>query len=177
MENQRKNAAIIMIVLGIVVIAIIAIIATSSSAKKNNGKDGENLIQNNSNTTNIEGAYEENKQEIDIKGTENVTVNKDMTTENTSNKVKENKTVAGLNISGITVKYTGSSTQISGTITNNSSSDINADFVNANIKDSSNNTFRTIKVYIGTVKAGASKALDITTQADLSNMYDIEFIK
>ncbi len=175
MGNQRKNATIIIIVLGIVLISIISIITISNSNKKKHNEIDSN--QNNLNTTNVEKTYEENKQEIDIKGTENITVKDDLTTENTSSKIKESKSIAGLDISEITVKYTGSSTQISGKITNTGSSDIDADFVNANIKDSKNNTFRTIKVYIGVVKAGTSKALDITTQADLSNMYNIEFTK
>ena len=174
MENQRKNVAIIIIVVGIVLISMVSIITISNSNRKRKNETNINL---NANTPNVEMAYEENKQEIDIKGTENVEVSNDLTTENTSSRVKENKSVAGLNISETTVKYTGSSTKINGKITNNGSSDIDADFVNANIMDSQNNTFRKIKVYIGKVKAGASKELDIETQADLSNMYDMEFTK
>ena len=172
-DSKRKNAGIAIIVIGVVIIAVIAMIAVNAKNKK--GEDNNNIVQSEGKT--IEEQYEENKQEIDIKGTENIMVDKDLTTVNTSSKVKENKKVAGLDITGITVEYNGEETRILGTVSNNSGSDINVDLVTANIKDSAGNTFRTLDVYIGGMKAGVSRVLDISTQADLSNMYDIEFVE
>ena len=173
-DSQRKIVAIAIIIIAIIVIAVIALVATGGN--KDNVTGGNSTSQS-TNATTKEEAYENNKSDIDMAGTENVTVNDDMTTTNTSAKIKEDKTVSGLVISGITVKYTGSGTQISGTITNSTGSEINADFVKVNVIDKNGNTFRTIDTYIGKVKANGSKSLDITTQADVSNMYDIEFTK
>ena len=173
-KEKRTKVGVGIIVIGVIIVLLIAVIATRGKKVENKNEGKENL---NEKEENVEEVYEESKEEIDLKGTENVEVKEDMSTVNTSSKVKEEKQVAGLKIQITTIEYTGSGTQINGTITNDTGEDIDADFVKANIKDSKGETFRTIEVYIGKTKAGASKALDITTQADISNVYDIEFEK
>ena len=172
-KEKRMKVGIVIIVIGVIIVLLIAVIATRGNNEEEKVAN-ENL---NGKEENVEEIYEESKEEIDLKGSENVEVKEDMSTVNTSSKVKEEKQVAGLKIQITTIEYTGSGTQINGTITNDTGEDIDADFVKANIKDSKGETFRTIEVYIGKTKAGASKALDITTQADISNVYDIEFEK
>ena len=174
-ENQRKSAGVVIVLIGVVIIGVIAIVAVNGNKRKVEVGGNENIVQGEEKTK--EERYEENKQEIDLKGTENVTLSEDLTTVNTSSKVKENKKVAGLDITGLTVEYNGEETRILGTVSNNSGSDIDIDLVTANIKDSTGNTFRTLDVYIGGIKAGVSRPIDIGTQADLSNMYDIEFVE
>lgn len=164
------------ILLAVLVLAILAVII--SVVVKNNKKDNSGVKGNQGNNmTDVEQKYEEGKESIDIKGTENVSIGENGQVTNTSSKVKETKTVAGLKIEGITVSYSNGSTTITGTIKNDTASDINADFVKVIIKDGNGNTFKEIDQYIGKVKANSSKTLDITAQADLSNMQDIQFVK
>lgn len=155
-----------------IALIIIALITTIVIVSLNNGNNGGGTS-----VSNKEEEYLDNKESIDLGGNDNVIVNEDGTTVNKSEDIKKDKQVAGLVISNIQVKYVGKQTEISGTIKNNTSSEINAGDVKVLIKDSANKTFREIEVYIGKVKANSSKPLSVTTQADISNMKNIEFSK
>lgn len=177
MKNKRKGnmGSRELILIAVLIIAIIAVVV--AIVMKNTGKNGGSSTTNKGEVTNKEQEYENGKESIDIKGTENVKIGENGEVVNTSSKLKETKTVAGLKIEGISVSYANGYTSITGTIKNDTSSDINADFVKVIIKDGSGNTFKEIDQYIGKVKANSSKSLDISAQADLSNMQDIEFKK
>jgi len=163
MSNGKKIVIGLIIVL--IIINIILLFVNKDNTSNNKTTEKNNVVEE----------YENNKSGIDIKGTENVKVESNGTTINKSNDLKSKKEIAGLVIDNIKVAYVNNQTEIRGTITNNTDKDINATSVNANIISENGEIFRTIRVYIGKVKANSTKDLNITIQADVSNMKDIQF--
>ncbi|MEG2235918.1 MAG: hypothetical protein RR144_05730 [Clostridia bacterium] len=165
MKKKKRNIllTIIVITITITIIVTIAILIINLNKEK---------INNTVDLVNKQQEYEQNKNDMYIKETENLVVSKDGKIS-----LKQAKEVVGLKIDNITVSYINGQTEIKGTIKNDTLEKINADFVKINIKDVKGNIFRTIDVYLGEVAPNSSKELNVTTQADISNIKDLEFIK
>ena len=164
----------------IVVILLVCIIIGGMLFLKNKNKPQINN-SNNNNVAEKEGKdikkeYEESKEEVDLKGSENIKVEEGKIV-NTSSKVKEAKTYEGcsINVSSLTAEE--NNTELILSITNNTQTDKDLDMVKVEIIDGEGKVFKEIEAYFGMVKQGETKAASISTQIDIANMSDIRYKK
>lgn len=106
-----------------------------------------------------------------------VNVLSDGTKENTSEKLKEDKNLDGLDITEIKLTENNQLTNLTGIITNNTDK-IKGDYTAKIIFiDSKNNELSEMGFYIKQLQPGESMALNASTTFDYSNAYNIIFIK
>ncbi len=154
MENKKRN-----IIIGIVILIIIVILIAVFGNKKNKNKQNEN-------------------EQTDNQVTEEfVNVLDDGTRLNTSNKLKETKTIDGMEISNFQLTAKDNVTILLGTITNKSDA-VKGDYpVNIKILDKQGNEIITVGGYIGELQPGATTQLNCSATFDYANAYDFEITK
>lgn len=154
MENKKRN-----IIIGIVILIIIVILIAVFGNKNNKNKQNEN-------------------EQTDNQVTEEfVNVLDDGTRLNTSNKLKETKTIDGMEISNFQLTAKDNVTILLGTITNKSDA-VKGDYpVNIKILDKQGNEIITVGGYIGELQPGATTQLNCSATFDYANAYDFEITK
>lgn len=154
---QKNKKVFIIFVVVIILLAIIgSIIFITTRPKKN--KDNDETKQ-----SDAEDKY--------------VNVLSDGTKENTSAKLKENKTFDGLDITEIRLVESNQLTKLTGIITNNTDK-VKGDYTAKIIfVDSKNNELAEMGFYIKQLQPGETTKLNASTTFDYSNAYNIIFKK
>lgn len=156
MNKEKRN----FIVGGIVVIIAIILVIVFVANKNKKGVENSNNGQDNNQVTE-----------------EFVNVLDDGTRLNTSNKLKETKTIDGMEISNFQLTAKDNVTILLGTITNKSDA-VKGDYpVNIKILDKQGNEIITVGGYIGELQPGATTQLNCSATFDYANAYDFEITK
>lgn len=135
------------ILMAIVIVVVIVFVATRNRTTENNVKE---------NTT---------KEET-------VKVLEDGTTINTSEKLKENKTIDGMEIANLQLTQKNNQTVLLGTITNNTKEKKGGYPVDITMLDKDGNKIVVLVGYIKELQPGESTALNVSTTLDYSDSYD-----
>ena len=162
MKKQEKRMIAILVAITVIVI-IIAIVTRN---RNNNGEEGENRIQQSS-----------QQKETNTEEEEYVNVLEDGTRQNTSEKLKETKTIDGMEISDIQLTEKDNVTLLLGTITNTTNETRGGYPVNVQIVDEEGNEIITITGYIEELAAGESSQFSTSATFDYANAYDFNITK
>lgn len=147
-KSERKQAFIMISVMVVVVLILLVVKAVKGNEEKKHIE--ENSIHNE--------AYVE-KQE-------------DGTKLNTSDKLKETKTLGYLEFSNIRLTSKNGESYLTATVKNVGTSMEGDDFITITILDESGKILTTVDAYLGTVAAGAEITLSSKTSSDFANAYD-----
>lgn len=162
---KKNEFKVILTIFLIMVLILVLVIVTKNRKNKNEQNDTQNI------------KTEQNVENTQNKKEEYVEVKKDGTKVNTSNKLKQEKTVDGLTVSNITITEKDNETTLRATV-KNSSNTVKGDYtVKLKIKDNQGNIIKEITGYINTVKANEQTTLSIKTSYDFANAYDFEIVK
>lgn len=153
MKKKEKKMIAILVVITVIVI-IIAIVMKNQKDKK----EPEVEIKNQETTV--------EKQEKDVELLE------DGTRLNTSNKLKETKTINGMEISNFQLTEKDNVTLLLGTVTNTSSTKQGGYPVNVKIVDEQGNEIITVGAYLGELEPGESTQFNTSATFDCVNAYD-----
>lgn len=151
MKKNEKRMIVILIVITIIVI-IIAIIM-------NNGKE-EKVEENNT-----------------LSKEEFVDVLEDGTRLNTSNQLKQKKTIGGMEITDFQLTEKNNITLLLGKVTNISSTTQGGYPVNVKIIDKQGNEIITIDAFLGPLEPGQSTQFSTSATFDYANAYDFSITK
>ena len=147
-------------IIGVTILIIVAVIISVIFVITNNKKNKNKVI--------VKSVDEENKY---------VNVLSDGTKENTSQKLNEDKTFDGLDITEIKLTENNKLTKLTANITNNTKK-ITGDYTAKIIfVDSKNNELAEMGFYIKELQPGESTGLNASTTFDYSNAYNIIFRK
>ena len=130
------------------------------------------LIKNGKNKT-LKSESSNNQNE----NQEFVEIQQDGTKVNTSNKLKQDKTIDGLTITDISIKTKNNETILKATVKNPTNTVKGNYEVIIKIKDKDGNVIKQISGYINTTKAKEQSILSIKTSSDFANAYDFEIVK
>ena len=96
--------------------------------------------------------------------------------ENTSEGIIKDREVDGISVTNTSMKTVDGLTKLEVTLTNNGSSDYQLNEYKIIVKDKDGNVIKEMPGYVGSViKAGASKILKASTNADMSNASSIDY--
>ncbi|MEG1705756.1 MAG: hypothetical protein RR290_04205 [Clostridia bacterium] len=87
------------------------------------------------------------------------------------------KSIDNLIVSNLEVKKSKIKTEIIGKITNNTFTDIDLNFVRVKVKDKDSKIITEIYTYIGIVRANSNREFIISTTENISNIFDVQFVK
>lgn len=96
---------------------------------------------------------------------------------NKSNKLKETKTLDGLEISNIQLTYSNGIAVVLGDVKNTTSIDIGLTEIELTLYDDQNNVLEKLEGLISPVKAGETIQLNMGVAADYANAYDFSVVK
>ena len=150
MQTNEKKIIIIILVIGIILIVGICI---SRIGGKNTDKIQNNKLSN------------ENEEK-------NVQVFEDGTKINKSSKLKEKKTVEGLEITESQLVYRNGTSKLIAKVTNTNKKDIGITPIEITLYDSQNKELEKIEGIISPIKAGESVELNIGISKDCADIYD-----
>lgn len=166
-KNNKKKVILICIVI------IVILIIVGKAIYKNNKKDKEYGSEDN----NIEQNIQTEIQNNNTNNEEFVEVQKDGTRVNTSNKLKENKEIDGLNITNINLQTKGNETVLVANVENRTNEKKGDYEINIIAKDKNGKEIKKIGGYINLTKPGEITILRVKTSFDFANTYDIEITK
>lgn len=150
MSNKLK------IILGIIFIVIIAIIIYFIINKKTNDIDINKYP--------------------DINGTENIQKNDNGSSENISNKIKEDKGYDGYKISGATLTYNNGVTTFKAIIKNVSKGDLIGGLIDIVLLNKQGEEVSKISTYIRNLKADEVMEIDASITQNVVNAYDYKLV-
>lgn len=158
---QNKKTRKINKKLLIAIIILIIIIATITTIL---------IINNNTKQVNTE-ENETGTGLIDYNNTENAKVEND-TKENTSSKLKEEKTYEGMKIKDITLSAQGTTTCLKAVVENTSGKNFKGKMVEIHLTNKDGSEFSISDAYIADVESGKTTKITAYTAADIANAYD-----
>ena len=167
---------------GAIALIFIIVIAIFMFRGKDNGneqrKDSQaSTVQGNAQGNaqgNVQGNAQGNEQDNAL---ENVQIVNGDVKLNTSEKLKQPKTIDGLNINNIQLTTKGETSQILADVENPTNSDKGDFAIRIIVIDKDGNEITTVRGYIGKVKAGGKTQLNASKTFDYSNAYDFRIEK
>lgn len=151
MKKKEKKMLIILIIVAIAIIAILWFIAR--------------------------GGKESKQEETNQVKEEFVQVQEDGTKVNISNKLKEEKELDGLKIGNIQLTEKDGQLTLLANVTNTTSQDVDAFFIDIILYDKEENEIDTILGLVSPVKAGQTVELKAGITEDYANAYDFKVVK
>lgn len=161
-----KNKKIIVLAI-LLVIIIAVVVGIVYFLGKDEEKENVNTLANNEEITEPqpENIVEEYVEELD----NGIKVNK-------STKLKEPKTVNGLEISNIEFYMSNGQTYLTADVTNKSSKDIDVTEIEIILYDDEGNEIITMGGVINPIKVGETTNLQASTTLDFANAYDFKVV-
>ncbi len=153
MSKKEKRGLLILIL--VVAVLVTMMLISINSKKKTNIATGGNV---------------ENEENY-------VQVLEDGTKLNISEKMKEKKTIEGLEITDIQLTENNNMTQILGTVTNTLSVKQEGFIANISILNSRGEEITKMQAYIGPLEPGASQQLNAMSVFDYTNAYDYKITR
>ena len=151
MKSKEKKILLILIIVAIAIIAILWFIAR--------------------------GGKESKQEETNQVKEEFVQVQEDGTKVNISNKLKEEKELDGLKIGNIQLTEKDGQLTLLANVTNTTSQDVDAFFIDIILYDKDGNEIDTILGLVSPVKAGQTVELKAGITEDYANAYDFKVVK
>ena len=151
MKSKEKKMLLILIIVAIAIIAILWFIAR--------------------------GGKESKQEETNQVKEEFVQVQEDGTKVNISNKLKEEKELDGLKIGNIQLTEKDGQLTLLANVTNTTSQDVDAFFIDIILYDKDGNEIDTILGLVSPVKAGQTVELKAGITEDYANAYDFKVVK
>ena len=157
--KKEEKLMIGILILILIVVLILGIVMSINKNKKNDNIDEGKVAGENA-------SVEEFVKVLD-----------DGTKLNTSDKLKEKKTIDGMEITDLQLTMNGNVSLLLGKITNTSSTTKGGYPINITVLDKKENEIITIKAYIKELDAGESTELNTSATFDYANAYDIKISK
>ena len=157
--KKEEKLMIGILILILIVVLILGIVMSINKNKKNDNIDEGKIAGENA-------SVEEFVKVLD-----------DGTKLNTSDKLKEKKTIDGMEITDLQLTMNGNVSLLLGKITNTSSTTKGGYPINITVLDKKENEIITIKAYIKELDAGESTELNTSATFDYANAYDIKISK
>lgn len=151
MKSKEKKMLLILIIVAIAIIAIIWFI--TRKGKESNQEETNQVVE------------------------EFVQVQEDGTKVNISNKLKEEKELDGLKIGNIQLTEKDGQLRLLANVTNTTSKDVDAFFIDIILYDKNGNEIDTILGLVSPVKAGQTVELNAGITEDYANAYDFKVVK
>ena len=151
-KKEKRGLLILILVVGVLVTIMLVSINKKNKTNIASGQVGNNVVN------------EENYVEVLDDGTKL----------NVSDKIKETKTIEGLEISNVQITEKNNLTQILGTVRNTLSVKQEGFLANLSIVNSKGEELTKVQVYIGPLEPGASRQLNTMAVFDYTNAYDLK---
>ncbi len=167
-EKTKSEKILIFGVIGI--IAVVLIIAMTAGNSKNNNQQEIGEEENQKNTLDV--INNEQQENLEFAQTSD-----NGSKINTSEKLKEQKVIEGLNINNIELKETNQVSQILASVENTTEETKGGFGIIVDVVDKNNNTLVSLEGYVDKVKPGETLQLNILGTADFANAYDFVISK
>ena len=150
MKAKEKRLILILVVITIIMFAILMIVR--NNAKKN---QQEGTGQNN-------GSFVTESNGIK---------------QNTSNKLQEAKKIADLDVTNIQITEVGGEATIRANIENNTGTDKKEFPIKVMVYSENGELLQKVGAYVGSIKAGETRAINASVNMNINSIYDIKFEK
>ena len=181
---EKTNKVVLLVSIIVIVILIITFILVFNNAKKNgfntnsegqkvNHPSTEDITEKVLNNTSTE-ELKDVAPLINMNDTQNV-VMRNGEKVNSSEKLKEEKEVAGLKISNIVLQTRSGISVFNATVENTTDEDFEKRTVNLQFQQNDGISYITVKAKIPFIKAKGSATINTSTTKDIVNSYDVKF--